>query len=111
MSKKVELNYEVLEALCQFKVTLEFCADYMKVSKDAIKRRLKEDLDMTFTEYCDLKRQRTALKLQQKAIEGALAGNTTLMIFALKNIANWSDKVEEIDPESRVINVILEKKK
>jgi len=38
---------------------------------------------------------RTAVNLQQKAIEQALKGNTTLMIFCLKNLAGWADKVEE----------------
>ena len=54
---------------------------------------------MTFGEYAKLKQGRTALKLQQKAVQEALgsdkrAPNTTLMIFALKNLANWSDKIE-----------------
>ena len=95
MSAKIELNYDKLDALLQFKVTLLFCADYLGVSRDAIIRRLKEDHGMTFTEYATLKREHTATKLQQKAIEMALGGNATLMIFALKNLAKWSDKIDE----------------
>lgn len=94
MSKKVELNYDQLDALLQFKITKSFCADYMGVSEDAIDRRLKEDHGMNFSEYHALKMQRTAVKLQQKAIESALKGNTTLMIFCLKNLCGWSDKQE-----------------
>lgn len=92
---KIEINYTELDALLQFKVSLAFCADYMKVSADTIRRRLKEDHGMSFTEYHELKMQRTAVKLQQKAIEMALGGNSTMMIFALKNLAKWSDKIEE----------------
>jgi len=91
---KIELNYDKLNALLQFKTTIEFAADYLEVSRDTLIRRIKEDHGMTFKEYSDLKRQRTATKLQQKAIEMALQGNTTMMIFALKNLAMWSDKQE-----------------
>ena len=78
---KVEVDYKVLDALLQFKVPLYFVADYMGVSRDTIIRRLREDHDMTYAEYHDLRLQRTATKLQQKAIEMALAGNATMMIF------------------------------
>jgi hypothetical protein len=50
---------------------------------------------MTFAEYHALKMERTAVKLQQKAIELALKGNSTMMIFALKNLAGWSDRNEQ----------------
>lgn len=92
--KRVEINYDKLDALLQFKVTKAFCADYLEISEDTLERRLKDDKNMTFTEYHKLKMQRTAVKLQQKAIEQAMAGNAALMIFSLKNIANWSDKIE-----------------
>lgn len=88
---RVELNYDKLDALLQFKVTKSFCADYLGVSEDTIERRIKEDYGKTFSEYHELKLAKTGLRLQQKAIEAALAGNTTLMIFALKNISKWSD--------------------
>jgi hypothetical protein len=92
---KTEFNWGELDALLQFKVTAEFCADYLNVSRDAIYRRIREEHDMTFSEYHKLKMQRTATKLQQKAIEAALKGNATLMIFALKNLAGWSDNVKQ----------------
>ena len=95
MSARVEIDWNVLDALCQFKVTLAHVCDYMNVSRDAVIRRIREKHDMTFVEYRDLKQQRTATKLQQKAVEMALGGNTTMMIFALKNLAKWSDKIDE----------------
>ena len=99
MSKKVLLNYDQLDALMQFRVTKEFVADYMGISQDSLDRRIKEDHGLTFHEYNKLKMQRTATKLQQKAVEGALRGNTTLMIFCLKNLAGWSDKVENTNQD------------
>lgn len=92
---KIELNYTALDALLQFRVSLSFCADYLEVSRDTIMRRIKDDHGLTFTEYHALKMERTATKLQQKALELALSGNNTMLIFCLKNIAGWSDKYEQ----------------
>ena len=92
--KKVDVDYKVLDALCQFRVRKDFVCDYLGVSLSTLEKRLNEDFGMTFTEYNELKMQRTGLKLQQKAIDLALGGNVTMLIFSLKNIAGWSDKVE-----------------
>lgn len=99
---KTEIDWNALDALLQFKVTCEFCADYLNVSRDAIIRRIREEKDMTFREYHLLKMQRTATKLQQKAIEQALSGNcNSVMIFALKNLAGWTDK-NEIETTAKI---------
>ena len=105
LSAKVEINWDKLDALLQFKVTMEFCADYLGCSIDAIRRRIREKHNMTFTDYHNLKMQHTATKLQQKAIEMALKGNTTMMIFALKNLAKWSDKLEQTITDKTEINI------
>lgn len=94
MTVKTEIDWKILDALLQFKVTLRHCADYMGVSIDAIQRRVKEEKGISFSEYHELKLQRTATKLQQKAIEMALSGDRTMLIFCLKNLAGWADKVE-----------------
>lgn len=102
---KTQIDFSALDALLQFKVSLSFCADYLGVSVDSIQRRLKEKFGLTFTEYHKLKMERTAVKLQQKAIEQALAGNSTMMIFALKNLANWSDKQEITEDKTISISI------
>jgi hypothetical protein len=106
---KIVIDFKVLDALMQFKVTKAFVADYMGVSEDTIDRRIKENFQMTFSEYGKLKQQRTALKLQQKCIEQALGGDRTLMIFALKNMANWSDKLEQTSNVTTDIKINLDK--
>lgn len=108
MTAKIELSeadWRELNALLQFKVTLEHVCDYTGFSRDTIIRRIKEQHGLTFKQYADLKRQRTATKLQQKAIEMALNGNSTMMIFALKNIANWTDKQEMTMASEVAINI------
>ena len=107
MSAKIELNYDKLDALLQFKVSAEFCADYLEVSRDTIIRRIKQDYDMTFAAYHNLKMEHTATKLQQKAIELALRGNNVMMIFCLKNLAGWSDKQEVKQETTQKIEMIV----
>lgn len=94
MSAKINVDWKTLDALLQFKVTLKFCADYLGVSTDSIQRRCKEEKGITFEEYHQSKLARTATKLQQKAIEMALSGDRTMLIFCLKNLAGWTDKLE-----------------
>lgn len=105
MSAKIEINYDKLDALLQFKVSLRFCADYLECSRDTIIRRIKEDYNMTFAEYHSLKMEHTATKLQQKAIEMALKGNNVMMIFCLKNLAKWTDKQEQVVSADININI------
>lgn len=102
MSAKVNIDWKTLDALLQFKVTLKFCAEYLGVSIDSIQRRCKEEKLMTFEEYHQSKLARTATKLQQKAIEMALGGDRTMLIFCLKNLAGWADKVESINANSEI---------
>jgi hypothetical protein len=89
---KTEIDYSALNALLQFKVTCNFCADYLKTSRDTLIRRIREDHDMSFAEYHSMQMENTSVKLQQKAISMGLAGNATLLTFCLKNLSKWADK-------------------
>lgn len=91
---RIEINYEVLDALLQFKTTKKFCAHHMGMSEDTLENRLMEDHGMTFTEYHEMKISNISAKLQQKALNMAFNGNTVMMIFALKNLSKWTDKQE-----------------
>jgi hypothetical protein len=64
------------------------------VSVNTVQRHVKEFKGMNFEEYHDLKLKRTGIKLQQKAIEMAVHGDRTMLIFCLKNICGWSDRTE-----------------
>jgi len=91
---KIEIDWAVLDAILQFKPTLKVCADVIGTSTDTIEKRIKEEHGCTFSEYRDKKMGKVKIKLQQKAIEMALSGNATMMIFSLKNLCGWADKIE-----------------
>lgn len=89
-----QIDKSALEAMMQFKVTKEFVADYFGVSISTLFRYIRDEYEMTFRELNDLKVQKIGLQLQQKIIQEALKGNTAALIFSLKNISKWTDKIE-----------------
>jgi len=89
---RIEINWETLDALLQFKPTKRFCADYLGISEDTLEKNLKEKYEMTYSEYADFKLDRTRFKIQEKAIKKALEGDKTMLIFCLKNLCMWSDR-------------------
>ena len=105
---KTEIDFVALDALLQFKVTKRFCADYLQVSEDTIDRRIKENFDMTFSEYQSLRMGRTAVKIQQKIVELALKGNPKLLEVAAKYLAGWTEKADML-VSGNEINIIISK--
>ena len=107
---KIEIDWNVLNSILQFKCSKKVCADHLGCSEDTIDRRIKEEHDCTFKEYAETKLSTTKVKLQTKAIEKALGGDNTMLIFCLKNICAWSDK-QEIDHsiKSDTIAQLIEK--
>lgn len=102
----IELNYSALDAMLQFKISKKYVCNYLKISEETLDRRLKRDHDMSFTEYHELKLQRTSKILQEKAVELALSGKSYVMlIFCLKNIAKWSDDPIDDTLANRPINI------
>lgn len=94
MTKK-ELDWRTLDGILQFNATKKMCAEILAVSEDVIERRIRELYNQTFTDYKDAKMGKVKIKLQQKAIELALAGNVTMLIFCLKNLCGWADRIEQ----------------
>lgn len=98
---KKEIDWAVLDSILQFNASKKVCSDILEVSEDTIDRRIREIHDTTFIEYRDRKMGKVKIKLQQKAIEQALAGNATMMIFCLKNLCEWADKIETSTNEKK----------
>lgn len=88
---KTPFSWDKLDGLLAYKSSLVVCADILECHENTIKNHIKKRFDMTFTEYAEKKLSRTKVKLVQKAIEMANSGNSTMMIFCLKNICKWND--------------------
>lgn len=102
---KAPFSWDKLDGLLAYKSSLVVCADILETTDTTIKNHIKKRYGMTFTQYAEKKLSRTKVKLTQKAIESAMAGNTTLMIFCLKNICKWSDNNNEVDAQKIEIHL------
>lgn len=103
---KAPFSWDKLDGLLAFKSSLVVCSDILECPESTIQNHIKKRYNLSFTEYSDRKLSRTRVKLVQKAIEQATSGNTTMLIFCLKNICKWSDNGnEEIDTSK--IQVII----
>lgn len=100
------LTHENLINLMRFRPSLKATSDYFNTSEDTIERRIKKFEKLTFAEFKEKHSLKVKHKLIDKALEMAMAGNATMMIFCLKNYCKWTDKVEEeIKNEPRVIKL------
>lgn len=88
----MEIDMEKLEAFMRLMPTLEDTAAYFKCSADTIERRIREHSDLTFREFREQHMVHTRMKLIRTALQEADSGNSTMLIFCLKNLCAWSDK-------------------
>lgn len=89
-----KIDHEKLKKLMQFKPTLKDCAGFFDCSEDTISRHIEKIEGLSFYEFRDRYLGLTRIKLQQKAIQMALAGDRTMLIFSLKNLSGWKDSPE-----------------
>lgn len=91
---KKAFDWDKLDAILQYGAWCVDCADILDVSKDTVERRIKEKHGLTFDEYRHMKMSRTRMRLAQKQIEAALAGNVTMLIWLGKQYLGQQDKHE-----------------
>lgn len=94
-----EINWEVVEAVCEYGATLNEVAERIGVHPCTIERHIRDKFDCTFKEYRDRRAGLTVLKLRQKQIEVALKGNVSMLIWLGKNLMGQTDKVESSEKE------------
>lgn len=97
----IPIDMEQMEALLRRKLTREDCAAFFKVSVDTIERRIKDYTateenpeGLTFTQFRDECMVHTRHDLIQAALVKAMGGDNTMLIFCLKNICGWRDRLE-----------------
>jgi hypothetical protein len=107
---KLEIDWGKLDGLLFYDAPLHLCADELGVSHDCLEGRIKSEKGMTFGEYKKMKLAKTAIRLKQKMIQKALAGDNTCLIFTLKNIGDWADRVETVGTDDQTKTVVLKYK-
>lgn len=96
----VNIEKEKLAALMRMKPTLADTAAFFECGQRTIEEFIRKNYDLTFREFREQRMVHTRLSLIRKAISKAEGGDNTMLIFCLKNLCGWRDKVEQQDEET-----------
>ena len=91
----IEIDQGQLESLCRMKPTIKDAAAFFKCSEDTIERACKRFGASSFADFRNKSMVHTRHDLVRVAMRQAMTGNTVMLIFCLKNMCGWSDKVEQ----------------
>ncbi len=98
-------SWDKLDGLLALKSNCVVCSELLGVSKTTIKDHIKKRYSLTFTEYAELKLSPTKVRLVQKALKMAEKGDRVMLIFCLKNLCQWADKLADVTEDDKTINV------
>jgi hypothetical protein len=105
---RIELNQGQFEALLRMNPTLKDTAAFFRCSEDTIERRAKE---FGYLDFADARQQNmvhTRLTLIRKAITMGESGNVPMLIFSLKNLCGWVEKVESTNENLSKIQINID---
>ncbi len=106
--KRIELDWEQFDKLCELQCTLTEIASWFNCSPDTIENRCNQDKGMRFSEYFEQKRGKGKIALRRMQMQLA-KNNAAMAIFLGKNWLNQTDKweqsltVKESNEEARAI--------
>jgi len=92
---KIEIDYELLERLCEIQCTDAEIASVLGISVDTITNRKKDDEQ--FSDILKKGRESGRMCLRRKMYENAtIKGNTVMQIWLSKQYLSMSDKHENV---------------
>jgi len=92
---KTPFSWDKLDGLLAHKSSIIMCSEILSCPESTIRHHIKKRFNVSFKEYAEQKLSVTKLKLVQKALQQAQGGNTVMLIFCLKNLCKWQDKIEQ----------------
>ena len=109
-----KIDWELFESVikCSHKMKIDHIAEVMKVHKETLVANIKEKYGCNFEEIRDIKSANIRYPLIQKAIQMAMGGNATMMIFCLKNMCGWTDSpkdLQEIKEDVQKLTISFQK--
>ncbi len=94
---KKSIPEKQLIAFMQMKPTKEDTMAFFNVHEETFNRIMKEDYNTNFRDFRKTHMVHTRHALIRKAITMAKKGNEKMLIFCLKNLCGWSEKVESVE--------------
>jgi hypothetical protein len=106
--KMTDEKIRQFKAICRLNPTEKDCAAFLDVSEDTLENYCKT-LKMTFSEFRTQNMVHTRFALIRKAIHMAENGNPAMLIFCLKNLCGWVDKVDNVNNMGGNIKIEISK--
>lgn len=101
---EVKIDWSKVEMALSLGASKEITAGYIDVKEKTLEDKIRKKFGYGFRELRDRKMSSTRLKLIQKALSKAFDGDNTMLIFCLKNLCGWADKVEHgFDKDEKAI--------
>lgn len=95
-----EIDKKTFENLCAIQCTKEDICDVMEISEKTLNAWCKREYGENFSLVFKKKRTGGKISLRRAGFKHALNGNSSVLIFMLKNICGMSDNPQEaIDTE------------
>jgi hypothetical protein len=98
---KSVFNEKELKYLCSIHCTLEEIAGFFQMNKQVLSRKIKEEYNISWTEFYERNSQGSKVSLRRRQIQAAMEGDTQMLKFLGKNMLGQKEKVE-FDGEVKV---------
>jgi len=98
-----EKKVHQLKELMRLKPTLDDCAAFFECSKRTVERFVQDTYGITYGEFRQQRMVHTRFNLVRKAIDKALKGDNTMLIFCLKNMCGWKNEPGENEDVEKVL--------
>jgi AraC-like DNA-binding protein len=91
---RVEVNWEIVRALCTVQCSTDEIASYLHLSRWALERACKRDWRQTFGEYRAEQAKFGLANIRNKQYQLAVGGNVTMLIWLGKQYLGQQDRAE-----------------
>jgi hypothetical protein len=102
---KKSIDLEQLEKLIAIQCTGEEVASYFNINYDTLNRIIKDEYNMSYSEYFEQNRGKGKVSLRRAQYQAAIAGNTAMLIWLGKNWLSQTDKQEISHQGDNIIKV------
>lgn len=102
----IKIDEDQLRSIMRMKPTLKDVANFFRCSEDTIENYIKAKWGKRFSEFRDENMVFTRFNLIRTAIAKAEKGDNVMLIFCLKNLCGWRDKLpDEVEGDDRFKNM------
>ena len=103
-TKMTEEKIKQLKAVCRLKPTLADCGAFLDVDATTIEKWIKRTHGIAFSVFREQNMVQTRFMIVRNILKECEKGNTTMLIYASKNLCGWKDRYDnDMTSETKII--------